>query len=156
MSSGQKHLIKCRCVLPQYKKLENPPVHHFIVFSKINTDGTVASKYAQCNNCGVIHKIVDICRSEIQQGKEHMNSLVRIDDIKPSLPQNFSNVLETNNADLSTWEAVQHILENKLWGDIVILTKDTEGDEIHGKYIRILGETFFKIESFTRTTGIIP
>lgn len=155
MKTGQKHLIKCRCVLPQFKKLENPPAHKFIVFSVIDDDGNVQQKYAQCNNCGVIHKIVDICKSEIQIGKEHMNSLIKLEDIKPSIHSNFSMILDSNNADIATWEAVQFTVENKQWGNFVVLTTDIEGDEIHGKYIRILGETMCKVESFTRSTGVV-
>lgn len=155
MKTGQKHLIKCRCVLPQFKKLENPPAHKFIVFSVIDDDGNVQQKYAQCNNCGVIHKIVDICKSEIQTGKEHMNSLIKLEDIKPSIHSNFSMILDSNNADIATWEAVQFTVENKQWGNFVVLTTDVEGDEIHGKYIRILGETMCKVESFTRSTGVV-
>jgi hypothetical protein len=151
---GQKHLIKCRCVLPQFKKLQNPPAHQFIVFSIIEEDNFLVS-YAQCNNCGVIHKIVDACKSEIQSGKEHMNSLIKIDDIKHSIHQNFSSILENNNADLPTWLAVQFIVENKQWGNFAVITKDVEGDEIHGKCIRILGESLCKVEAFTRFEGAI-
>lgn len=153
MSQGQKHLIKCRCVLPQFKKMEDPPAHKFIVFSVIQDDGTVTPKYAQCNNCGVVHKVTDICRSEIISGKEHMSSILNVDDIKPSLHPNFAHILETNSADLATWEAVQHVVESKRWGEIVVLTTETEGNELHGKYIRILGESLCKVEPFTRQVG---
>jgi hypothetical protein len=155
MKTGQKHLVNCRCVLPQYKKLKDPPSHKFIVFSIIDEDGTVQQKYAQCNNCGLIHKIVDICQSEIQAGKEKMNSLIKIDEIKPSLHPSFVNILESNNVDIATWEAVQFIVENKQWGNFVVLTTDAEDGQIHGKYIRILGETFCKVESFSRSSGVI-
>jgi len=150
---GQKHLVKCRCVLPQFKKMQNPPAHQFIVFSKIDDQGEVVTKYAQCNNCGIIHRVVDICKSEIQAGKENMNSIVKVEDLRHSIHTNFCAILDTNNADLATWEAVQFIVENKQWGGFVVLTTDTEGDEIHGKYLRILGETLCKVESFTRTVG---
>jgi hypothetical protein len=155
MTTGQKHLIKCRCVLPHLKSKSNSTPHHFIVFSVINDDETVQQKYAQCNNCGVIHKIIDICRSEIMTGKEHMNSLMKVEDIKASMNPNFCNILEINNADLPTWEAVQFIIENKKWGEFVIMSTDNEGDEVYGKYIRILGESLCKIETFTRSTGAV-
>jgi len=88
-------------------------------------------------------------------GKDHMNSIIKIEDIKASLAPNFVNVLEANSADLPTWEAIQFIVENKRWGDFTILNSETEGGEVHGKYIRVLGETLCKIESFTRSTGVI-
>lgn len=155
MSCGQKHLIKCRCILPQFKKIVDPPPHQFIVFSIIQDDGTVLLKYSQCNNCGIIHKIIDICKSEIIIGKENMNSLITINDIRSSIHPNFVGVLEANFADLSTWEAIQHIVENKKWGEFVLLTTEIDDHEIHGKYIRILGESLCKVESFTRSTGIL-
>lgn len=155
MIHGQKHLIKCRCVLPQFKRLENPPVHQFIVFSAIQEDETVKPRYSQCNNCGVVHKVIDVCKSEIVSGKENMNSLIKIEDIKPSLHPNFVGILESSQADLATWESVQFIVENKQWGQFVVLTNDSEGEEIHGKYIRILGESMCKVETFMRSTGVV-
>ena len=139
MSKGQKHLIKCRCVLPQFKKLENPLVHKFVLFSIIQDDESVILKYAQCNKCGVIHRVTDICKSDIISGKDNMNSLIKIDDIRASLHQNFIGILEASSSDIATWEAVQYIVENKNWGDFVILTTEIENNETHGKYIRILG-----------------
>lgn len=156
MKIGQKHLIKCRCVLPQFKQHRDPPPHHFIVFSVLNEeDGNLESKYSQCNNCGVIHKIIDVCKSEIQAGKENMNSLIKLEDIKPCLHANFISILEANNADLSTWEAVQFIVENKQWGNHVVLSTDSENNEVYGKYIKILGESLCKVENFTRSSGVI-
>lgn len=152
---GQKHLVTCRCVLPQYKSLKDPPSHKFVVFSIIKENDEIVIKYAQCNNCGIIHRVTNICKSEIVPNKDHMNSLIKLEEVKASIPSNFSNILEANYADLSTWEAVQFILENKRWGDFVILTSETDGDETTGKYIRILGETLCKVESFTRSSGII-
>ncbi len=153
---GQRHLIKCRCVLPQYKGVTNPPVHQFIVFSVINDSDVVKPKYAQCNNCGIIHKVTDICVSEILSGKEAMSSVVKIEDIKLSLPSNLSDILERNNVDIATWEAAQFILENKEWGNFVILAQEEESGTRQGKYVRIMSETFFKVESFSREEVAVP
>jgi len=87
--------------------------------------------------------------------KEHMSSLLKIEDIKPSLHANISNMLEVNSADLATWEAVQFIVENKRWGEFVVMTTETEGNEITGKYARILGDSLCKVETFTRSSGLI-
>lgn len=155
MSQGQKHLIKCRCVLPQFKTSKTPPVHKFVVFSEILDSGEIKIKYSQCDNCGIVHKVIDLCKSEIISNKDHTKSIIKIEDIKPSLHQNFVSVLENNFADLPTWEAVQYIIENKRWGEFVTITKEFEGEEVHGKYIRILGESLCKVESFIRPTGTI-
>jgi len=152
---GQKHLITCRCVLPQYKSQINPTAHKFTVFSIIDDSDNVIVKYAQCNNCGIVHRITNICTSEIISGKENMSSLISIDEIKASIPTHIANILDANKVDLSTWEATKFIIENKRWGDIVILSSEVEGAETTGKYIRILGETLCKVDTFTRSLGII-
>lgn len=153
---GQRHLIKCRCVLPQYKGVTNPPVHQFVVFSIITDTDSVKQKFAQCNNCGIVHKVTDICVSEILAGKEAMASVVKIEDVKLSLPSNLSDILERNNVDLATWEAAQFILENKEWGNFVILAQEEESGTRQGKYVRIMSETFFKVESFSREEVAVP
>jgi len=153
---GQRHLVKCRCVLPQFKGVVNPPAHQFVVFSVISDDNSVKPKYSQCNNCGIIHKVVDICTSEILSGKEAMGSIVKIEDIKLSLPANLADILERNNVDIATWESAQFILENKEWGNFVILAQEEESGTKQGKYVRIMSETFFKVESFSREEVAVP
>ena len=153
---GQLHLVKCRCVLSQFKSTPNPPAHQFIAFSAIDDNDDVVVKYAQCNNCGLIHKVVDICKSEILPGKENLASILTIEDIKLSLPPNLVAILERNNVELPTWELAQFIVENKLWGDFVILAKEEENGTKQGKYVRFMSESFFKIESFNRTEVITP
>lgn len=153
---GQRHLIKCRCVLPQYKGVTNPPVHQFVVFSIITDTDSVKQKFAQCNNCGIVHKVTDICVSEILAGKEAMASVVKIEDVKLSLPPNLSDILERNNVDVATWEQAQFIIENKEWGNFVILAQEEESGTRQGKYVRIMSETFFKVESFSREEVAVP
>lgn len=154
---GQKHLIKCRCVLPQFKGVVDPPAHQFIVFSVLREeDDEVQVKYSQCNNCGIIHKVTDICKSEILSGKEVMKSIVKVEDIKSSLPTNLVDILERNNCDLPIWEQAQFIIENKQWGNFVILTQEEESGTKQGKYVRIMSETFFKVESFSREEVAVP
>jgi len=153
---GQRHLIKCRCVLPQYKGIVNPPAHQFIVFSVVDDKDVVKIKYSQCNNCGIIHKVTDICTSEIISGKEAMSSIVKVEDIKISLPPNLSDILDRNNVDIATWEQAQFILENKQWGNFVILAQEEEAGTRQGKYVRIMSETFFKVESFSREEVAVP
>ena len=151
MLPGQKHLVKCRCILSQFKKQDSPPFHQFVVFSGVDDEGNVVQKYSQCNNCGVIHRIVDICTSQIVDGKEHMNSLVTIDDIRCSIHANLASILDKNNCDIPTWEACQYILENKQWGQHVVLTSDLNSELKSGKYVRILGDSLFKVEGFERS-----
>lgn len=155
MAVGQKHLVKCRCILPQFKNAKDPPVHQFAVFSVIEDDGAVRPRLAQCNNCGVVHRVTDICRSDILVGNEGTPSLTTIDDVRSSLPENLVGVLDAADADLATWEATQFIVENKRWGDIVIIASDAVDNERHGKYVRILGERLHKVESFVREEYVV-
>lgn len=149
MATGLKHLITCRCILPQFKHVSNPPNHQFVVFSAFDDDGTFRTRFAQCNNCGIIHKVIDVCRSEIVP-REVMGALPTIDDIKVSMPSQLANLLESNNVDLATWEMVQFILENKQWGKFIVLQSDEEDGLRQGKYVRIMSETMFKVETFAR------
>ena len=127
-----------------------------MTFSIINDDDKVVLKYDQCNNCGLIHKVTDICTSEIMSGKESFSSVVTISDVKASLPSNLSDILERNNADKSMWEYAQFLIENKRWGEIIVLSHEEDSGVKHGKYVRILSETFFKVDSFTREEYLSP
>jgi hypothetical protein len=149
MSTGLKHLITCRCVLPQFKRAPNPPQHQFTVFSVIDDAGNVQPKFSQCNNCGICHKVIDVCRSEVVS-REAMSSIPTIDDVKMGMAPQLVSALEGVDADLSTWEAAQFIVENQQWGAFVVLTTDEEDGMRQGKYVRILGENMFKIETFAR------
>lgn len=150
MPTGTKHLVKCRCILPQFKQLQNPPQHQFTVFSVIEDDDSVKPSFAQCNNCGIVHKIVDVGRSEIISGKESMSSLITIDDLKHSLPENLVALLEKNSADLPTWQYASFIIENKMWGNFVVVSSELESDVMIIKYVQILGENLFKVQTASR------
>jgi len=144
---GIKHLIQCHCVLPQFKNAVNPTFHKFVVFSIIDESDTVQPKIAQCNNCGVIHKVTDICKSELTTKEESM-SLPSIKDIKFSLSSELSSVLESYHCDLATWEQAEWIYLNKLWDQWIILTREETDDEIHGKRLLFTSEGKFRIEAF--------
>ncbi len=149
MSTGQKHLIKCRCILPQFRNVPVPPSHQFIVFSVIDDTDLVVPKFAQCNNCGIIHKVTELSRSELV-GREAMSSLMTIDDVKTSLPPSLITILEGASADLPTYEAAKFIIENQRWGDFVALTSEVEDNVRQGKYVRVLGANLFKVDSYIR------
>jgi hypothetical protein len=151
---GQKHLIKCRCILPQFKNKIDPPTHQFIVFSTLDDEGNPIIKFSQCNNCGIIHKITDICTSEIIGGKEQLNSIVTIDDIRSTLNINLVGILEKNMADLSTWENVKFIIENKMWGQKITLSPESQDGLRMGKVLTIMGDSQFKVDSFAKEETI--
>lgn len=154
MEKGVKHLVKCRCILPQFKNKQNAPFHQFVVFSILDENDVLATKFAQCNNCGIIHKVVDICKSEILPGRENLGSVLTLDEIKIGLPEQLVAVLEAHQADLSIFEYVRWILENQRWGEHVVLSSDLIDDVRQGKYIRIIGENLFKVDNFVNEDSV--
>lgn len=145
---GFKHLVQCHCILPQYRNRPDPVFHQFVVFSTIDDSDTVAPKYVQCNNCNVVHKVYDLCKSEIIAGRDELNSVNTIDDVIYTIPEDIRIVLQSYNVDLPTWEHTQFVLHNEAWGTQVILTKDVLEDETQGKLLMIEGPKKFKIETF--------
>lgn len=152
MKQGLKHLVECHCVLPQFRGSPNAVYHKFVVFSIIDDDDNVVLSHAQCNNCGVIHRIVDVCKSEIIAGRDTSVSILTIDDIKQSLHPNVVSVLETYAAPLATWQEAAFICQNAKWGSHVNLTSESIGDSVEGKTLIFTGNGSVKIEAFSGTT----
>lgn len=146
---GQKHFISCRCFLHQFRNLDDPPIYEFSVFSVIDNDDNVITKFAQCPNCKIIHKIVDICKSEIVH-REHLTSIISVNDIKCSLDEKLIGILEQYEVDLSTWEQAKFIIDNEEWGSFISLTKEFESGLCQGKYLKILKKGIYSIESYAR------
>jgi hypothetical protein len=153
MPIGMKHLITCRCVLPQFKRRTSPPPHQFAVFSIVEDNGDVRVKFAQCNNCGVVHKVKEINRSEIVN-RDAMRSLPTLDDIKVGLPPQLVGLLEANKAEIASYEQAQFILEGKRWGEFIVLDTDEEDGLREGKYVKIVGDSMFKVETFVRAEEV--
>lgn len=155
MSQYIKHLVECKCILPQFRKLPNSPFHKFIVFSELEEEtAKVKTSYAQCPNCGAIHKVNEVGLSKILN-KDSMLSLPTIDDIKTQIPEWLSNILDRHECDLPTWQEAQFIILNKKWGSPIVIAKEREGDVTLGKYVVILSDSVHKIESFERFDGMV-
>lgn len=149
MPEGAKHLIECNCVLPQFK-YRNPPIyHHFVVFSVFNEQGLVMPSYAQCPNCGIIHKVVEVGKSIIMR-KEELGSILTEEELRQSLPEKLGDILAQYKVDYATWQQAKFIVENELWGRSVILTKDEAEGVVTGKFLTIIGTTLWKIDNFHR------
>ena len=149
MKQGIKHLVECHCILPQYKDAKKPVYHKFVVFSVIDEHDSVVIKHAQCTNCGVIHRVYDISRSEAVLGNDETTSVITIDDIQYSIPQRVAEVLKSYEVDLPTWEEVAFIIENKIWNKKLILTKEATEIGKQGKTIRFLSADSFRIEPYS-------
>ena len=144
---GVRHLIQCHCILPQYRKAPEPVFHKFVVFSEVSDDDEFLPKLAQCNNCGVIHKVIDACKSEIVAGLDDSLSLLTIEEIKSSLTLDLCSILTTYKCDISVWENVKFIYENKSWGEKIVLSKDDIDGILQVKVLQILDNNRVKIDS---------
>lgn len=149
MKEYVKHLITCKCFLPQFRHLPNAPFHKFIVFSDLDEAGLVEQSLVQCVNCGIVHKIKEVGKTEILK-KEDASSILSIDEVKSGLSEGILNKFSGYDLDLHQWQEIAWILENKQWGRSVILTKDSVDGLTQGKYAQILGEGMIKISGFTR------
>ena len=148
---GIKHYIECHCVLPQYRNTKKPIYFGFNVFSKMDEGNNVICRLAQCPNCGVIHKVYDVCQSEIMAGKDESAAVRTLSDVKLSIPENFVELLETHSCEFADYEKLEFILENKVWSEFIVLNKDYEENNRVGKLLRFseLGKP--KVEPFMST-----
>ena len=145
---GIKHMVECHCVLPQFRKQKNPPYHNFIVFSLIDTSDSAIPKHAKCNNCGVIHNVIDICKSEILMAQE-VGAVMVIDDCKLMLSSGISQILETYNCEIPDWEHALYILQNEKWGEFIIVNREeTEQGDLTGKILKFIGFNQYRLEPF--------
>jgi len=127
----------------------NPPVYHkFVVFSIVEDD-VVKPKLSQCNNCGIVHRVIDLCKSEIVHGAEEGNSIRNIEDIKLSLSQKIVDFLSQQKSDVTIWEFVEFLLENKKEAEVV-LSKDQQGNITQIKILHVRPDGTFKVKSETR------
>jgi len=146
---GFKHMVQCRCMLPQFKQHPDPPLHQFAVFSvMVNND--VIPKFVQCPNCGLVHKVTDINKSEIKHGRENMSAIMTIDDVRRSLPDELVDLLSQHELSIAVWEQVKFIIDNERWGSFIVLASDEEDGVRQGKLLKILGKTLYNIETFIR------
>lgn len=147
MPEGIKHTISCLCVLPQYRKQANPPYHQFVVFSTIDDSDVIEPKMAECNNCGVIHNVIDLCKSEVVTTRDELNLLTR-KDIGYMLPQQVRELLETYDCDLPTWEQALFIVNEKKWGSFIVLDRTSTDEGSDGKMLRFKKGGRYMIEPF--------
>ena len=152
--NGINHLIECQCILPQYKKRNNPPFHRFVVFSIVDDSDDVVEKFSQCNNCGIVHRVYDICKSEIASGHESLNSLPSKDDFKLMLPSSVTDILNSYDCDLYKWEHITFILNRERIGDKIILSKDEIDGKVQGKFLTYNGNNNFMIEPFLNDSEV--
>ena len=151
---GIKHTIECQCILPQYKKRKDPPYHKFVVFSIVDKSDNVIEKFAQCNNCGIVHRVYDLCKSEIASGHESLSSLPTKEDFSLMLPSSVIDILNSYDCEIYNWEHVAFIINEELIGEKIVLSKDEIEGKVQGKSLSYKGGGKFAIEPFTTITEI--
>ena len=134
---GIKHLIECHCYLAIYKNNVKPVNHKFPVYSKIDEDNVVIKKNVKCNNCEAFHHVYDLCKSEIKAGKDQSSLIISKEDISAMLPIQIVNFLSSNNCDISIWEHVKDIIDERRWEEQVVIKRDIIDEKQQIKYITI-------------------
>jgi hypothetical protein len=134
-----KHLIQCHCILPQFRNRKDPVFHQFVVFSEFDAETDQ-----------VIHKIIDICKSEIIHNKEDVTSIVTISDLKMFMPKDVVSILEAHQSDLPTWEQAKFVYDNELWEEKVVITKDEVDGILQIKALIFKDENKLNVKTFTR------
>lgn len=141
-----RHLIECQCTLSIYKNRSKNVFHKFPVFSIFEENSNIVEKYVLCNNCDILHKVIEVNKSEIKWGNEGLKSLVNTkEDIKFNLETqglyDLVNILEINLIDVSEWEYIDYLFENNLEGQI-ILEKTEIDDNVNLKLLIIKNKKY--------------
>jgi|TARA_R100000081_G_scaffold53342_1_gene25896 hypothetical protein len=144
---GVKHLIECHCILALYKASQKIINHKFPVYSKIDENGNIVEKLVKCNNCDAVHLVKEICKSEIQFGKDQTQIILTKEELGYMLPDKIKNFLLKIDADISIWEQILHILEEERWGENIVIKRDVIGENQHVKILSLLSEDKFKVTS---------
>lgn len=146
---GVKHLLQCRCILPTMKKRKDPPLHKFKVFSIQDDDGNVIEKMVTCNNCGVVHRVYEICKSEILNNVEGTKSSITIEDMSLMFPETVLNILKSYEKELPDYEHVKFMMDENKAGDFIILSQEFNDGRRTGKVLKYKGKNKFEIEPFS-------
>ena len=150
MREGIKHLIECRCILPTLKKKDNPPLHKFIVFS-VQDNGTILEKNVTCNNCGIVHNVYELCKSDILQNVEGTKSSITIEDISLMIPESVASIMKSYEKDLPDYEHIKFMIDENKVGEFIILSQEFNDGRKSGKVLKYKGNGKFEIEPFSRS-----
>lgn len=139
------HTVECQCILPIYSKVERPVYHSFVVFSTIEAE-SLEEKYVECNNCGVIHQITNINKSNIISDTTKYKSLVvNKEDLSYSLPSKYLDFLTKKKVEeVYIWEKINFLLENNL-SELVLFNRSQIDNYIVCEFIEVIDKDNFKI-----------
>ena len=106
----------------------------------IDESDTIVSKYVKCNHCEAVHKVYDVCKSEICIGKEDSMAVLQKKDIQMMIPTDIYDIMEAYNCDIPDFEHALFILQNKKYEEKVLLTKEVLEEEVIGKVLTFNSE----------------
>jgi hypothetical protein len=152
---GYKHLIECHCYLKIYNLNEKNLNHKFPVYSKVDINNKVVPKFVKCNNCESLHYVYDICKSELRGGKEDTQITTSIDDLVLMLPDKLTNLLNKLKCDISIWEHCLDVIEEKRWGESIVVKREIIDENYQLKILDINSENNFKIKNKTIESIIV-
>lgn len=144
---GVTHTIECHCVLPLYKNKSPPVYHKFVVYNKVDENGSVLPKYVNCNNCGITHFVYEICKSEIKVGKEDLPTVRRIDEVKLSLPEKLVKFLESYEVQTFVYEKIEDAISKEIFPTEIILKREIIDESHHVKIINVTSENTFTVNT---------
>ena len=144
---GVKHLIECHCFLKVFSQNEKQINHKFAVYSKINQNDKVIPKLVKCNNCEALHRITEVGISQLVPGRDQTSVTVTKEDLSNNLSNIITRVLIQYDCDISSWEHVEDIIEEKRWGEFVILRREIINEKTNVKLMEVLGAENIKIKN---------
>lgn len=148
---GVKHLVQCHCVLPQFRGLDPPVFHKFVVFSVVGDDDAVVERVAKCPNCDALHRVTEIGRSEIIAGKDGSASVLDIEDVKSQLPTALVSVLDRHKVDEATYEQALYYVNTYNTEDPIVLARESLGDgKTSVKALWLRADRSLKIDTVVR------
>ena len=121
------------------------------MLSEITKKGVVKDKNMKCPNCGRIHRVIEIGKSEIVAG----GSYRELDDIKRVLPNELVSVLEEHGCDYVVYEECELAIKKRVKNNRkIMLTREHSEDEIFGKCVLIKKNGDFLLESYSYRVGL--
>jgi galactitol-specific phosphotransferase system IIB component len=109
------------------------------VYSNFNDQGKVIEKIISCENCNTLHKVYDICKSDIVKGgKDENKASITIEELDLQLPDKISKILEKNQCPIPIYEEVVDAIEKNIDSHDIVINREV----IEGKYqVKVLNIT---------------
>jgi hypothetical protein len=136
------------------KNKSDPPLHKFVVFSIQENDKTL-EKLVTCNNCGVVHRVFEICRSDILNNFEGTRSSLTLEDISMQLSESIRDILVSYEKELADYEHIKFMIDENVIDDFIVLSQEFNDDRKSGKVLKYKGDGKFAIEPFSRSEIIL-